>query len=81
MGKLIITISLAFLLGCPAEKTPEKEAPNSLTNLKIDIIEEQEVHAFQQDPNKSYLSIDRPWVLAKPIQEFNENKLYVPLNE
>jgi len=83
MGKLIITIFLSSLLGCQVEKIPEHESSKSPINPKIAIIKEheKEVHAFRQDTNKSYLSIDRPWVLAQPIHEFNINKFYVPVNE
>ena len=83
MGKLTITILLAFLLGCQGEKIPEDDASNSPINTKVTINadHEKEVHAFQQDLNKSYHFIDRPWVLAKPIHEFNKNKFPVPLNE
>jgi len=36
-------------------------------------VEDEPNNLFHQDLNKSYSQIDRSWVLAKPLLEFNNS--------
>jgi len=46
------------------------ERPSSLPDEEL---EDEQPNLFQQDRNKSYTQIGRPWVLAKPLLEQNKS--------
>jgi hypothetical protein len=43
------------------------------SSLPVEKLEDEQPNLFQQDRNKSYTQIDRPWVLAKPLLEQNKS--------
>ena len=51
-------------------KDEDIERPSSLPDEEL---EDEQPNLFQQDRNKSYTQIDRPWLLAKPMLEHNES--------
>ncbi len=69
------TISVSLFTSCSTQPTlsednTEKEIELSLINEEL---EDEKTSLFHQDRNKSYFQIDRPWVLAKPLLEFNKS--------
>jgi hypothetical protein len=39
-------------------------------------LKDKQSSLFHQDRNKSYSQIDRPWVLAKPLHEYNKSNSF-----
>jgi hypothetical protein len=69
------TISVSLFTSCSTQPTlsednTEKEIELSFINEEL---EDEKTSLFHQDRNKSYSQIDRPWVLAKPLLEFNKS--------
>jgi hypothetical protein len=44
-------------------------------------LKDQQTILFHQDRNKSYSQIDRPWVLAKPLLEYNKSNTFLLKDE
>ena len=44
-------------------------------------LKDQQSSLFHQDRNKSYSQIDRPWVLAKPLLEYNKSNTFLLKDE
>ena len=44
-------------------------------------LKDQQSSLFYQDRNKSYSQIDRPWVLAKPLHEYNKSNSFLLKDE
>jgi hypothetical protein len=69
------TISVSLFTSCSSQPTLSDDN----TEEKIELasvneeLEDEKISLFLQDRNKSYSQIDRPWVLAKPLLEFNKS--------
>ena len=69
------TISVSLFTSCSSQPTLSDDN----TEKKIELasvneeLEDEKISLFLQDRNKSYSQIDRPWVLAKPLLEFNKS--------
>jgi hypothetical protein len=76
---ILITIALNLFSSCEVQPSLSEDedvvGPSSLPDEKL---EDEQPNLFQQDRNKSYSQIGRPWVLAKPLLE--QNKSY-PLSQ
>ena len=69
-----ITIVLNLFTSCEVQPSLSEDEdivrPSSLPDEEL---EDEQPNLFQQDRNKSYTQINRPWVLAKPMLEHNES--------
>ena len=77
------TISVCLLTSCSVQ--PSVSEDDSRKEMELSLIDEElEVerpYLFHQDRNKSYSQIDRPWVLAKPLLEYNKSNSFLLENE
>ena len=66
-------ISVSLFTSCSIQ--PGVSEDNIEDDIELPLIgeelEDDQTSLFQQDQNKSYSQIDRPWVLAKPLLEYN----------
>ena len=72
----IILIAIAFNVFSSCEVQPSLSEDEDIlrpSSLPDEELEDEQPNLFQQDRNKSYTQIDRPWVLAKPMLEHNES--------
>jgi len=72
----IILIAIAFNVFSSCEVQPSLSEDEDIvrpSSLPDEELEDEQPNLFQQDRNKSYSQIDRSWVLAKPLLEFNNS--------
>lgn len=72
----IILITVAFNVFSSCEVQPSLSEDEDIvrpSSLPDEELEDEQPNLFQQDRNKSYTQINRPWVLAKPMLEHNES--------
>jgi hypothetical protein len=72
---IFATVSVRLLTSCsvqPSLSEDNIEDEKELTLIGKEL-EDQQTSLFHQDRNKSYSQIDRPWVLAKPLLEYNKS--------
>jgi len=74
-----ISISVGLFTSCPVQPSlSEDSIEDEIELLLIDEeVEDEQTKLFLQDRNKSYFQIDRPWVLAKPLFEFNKSNSFL----
>ena len=69
------TISVSLFTSCSTQ--PNLNEDNTEEKIELPLmdeeLEDEKNSLFHQDRNKSYSQIDRPWVLAKPLLEFNKS--------
>lgn len=84
-NKAVLLFILLFAGGCnPAADDPINVDPNpNPVGKTADISPEtpSDNELFQQDMNKSYSSINRPWVLAKPLADGIDRNVSGPFHE
>jgi hypothetical protein len=72
------TISVSLLASCSVQ--PGLSEDNIEDVIEPPLIHEElkdkQSSLFHQDRNKSYSQIDRPWVLAKPLHEYNKSNSF-----
>ena len=77
------TISFSLLTSCSFQ--PGLSEDNIDDEIEVPVIgeelEDEQTSLFHQDRNKSYSQIDRPWVLAKPLLEYNKSNSYLLKDE
>jgi len=77
------TITVYLLASCSVQ--PSLSEDDSVEEIELPLIDEElkdkQTSLFHQDRNKSYSQIDRPWVLAKPLLEYNKSNSYLLKNE
>ena len=75
----------AILLASSCEQptgSPDNEPGSIPSKVVTEMSQIPEIEIFRQDINKSYTSLlGRPWVLAKPLQEFEDINLSQSINE
>ena len=72
----IILTTVAFNVFSSCEVQPSLSEDEDIvrpSSLPDEELEDEQPNLFQQDRNKSYTQIDRPWVLAKPLLEQNKS--------
>jgi hypothetical protein len=69
------TISVSLFTSCSTQPTSNEDNTEKKIELSSvnKVLEDEKNSLFHQDRNKSYFQIDRPWVLAKPLLEFNKS--------
>ena len=71
---ILIAIALNLFSSCEVQPSlSEDEEVVRPSSLPVEKLEDEQPNLFQQDRNKSYTQIDRPWVLAKPLLEQNKS--------
>ena len=79
---ILIAIALNLFSSCEVQPSlSEDEEVVRPSSLPVEILEDVQPNLFQQDRNKSYTQIDRPWVLAKPLLEQNKSNPLSQSNE
>ena len=77
------TISVSLLTSCSIQ--PGVSEDNIDDEIELPLIgeesENKQISLFHQDRNKSYSQIDRPWVLAKPLLEYNISNSFLLKDE
>lgn len=75
----------ALLLASSCEQptgSPDNEPGSIPSKVVTEMRQIPKIEIFRQDTNKSYNSLlDRPWVLAKPLHEFEDINLSHSINE
>ena len=75
----------ALLLASSCEQptgSPDNEPGSIPSKVVTEMSLIPEIEIFRQDINKSYTSLlGRPWVLAKPLHEFEDINLSQSINE
>jgi hypothetical protein len=76
-------ISVSLFTSCSIQ--PGVSEDNIEDDIELPLIgeelEDEQTNLFHQDRNKSYSQIDRPWVLAKPLLEYNKSNSYLLKDE
>ena len=71
---ILIAIALNLFSSCEVQPSLSEDEdivrPSSLPDEEL---EDEQPNLFQQDRNKSYTQINRPWVLAEPMLEHNKS--------
>jgi len=79
---ILIAIALNLFSSCEVQPSlTEDEEVTRPSSLPVEKLEDEQPNLFQQDRNKSYTQIDRPWVLAKPLLEQNKSNPLSQSNE
>ena len=77
------TISVGLLPSCSVQ--PSLSEDNIEDEIELPLIgeelEDEQISLFHQDRNKSYSQINRPWVLAKPLLEYNKSNSFILKDE
>ena len=77
------TISVSLFTSCSIQ--PGVSEDNIEDDIELPLIgeelEDEQTILFHQDRNKSYSQIDRPWVLAKPLLEYNKSNTFLLKDE
>ena len=77
------TISVGLLTSCSSQ--PGLSEDNIEDDIELPLIgeelEDEQASLFHQNRNKSYSQIDRPWVLAKPLLEYNKSNTFLLKDE
>jgi hypothetical protein len=77
------TISVSLLASCSSQ--PGLSEDNIEDDIELPLIgeelEDEQTSLFHQNRNKSYSEIDRPWVLAKPLLEYNKSNTFLLKDE
>ena len=70
-----ITIVLNLFTSCSVQPSLSEDKAEDKIELPLigEEVEDEPNNLFHQDLNKSYSQIDRSWVLAKPLLEFNNS--------
>jgi hypothetical protein len=72
---IFATVSVRLLTSCSVQ--PSLSEDNIEDEIELPLIgeelEDEQISLFHQDRNKSYSQINRPWVLAKPLLEYNKS--------
>ena len=77
LGVLLLTSSCEQPTG-----SPDNEPGSIPSKVVTEMSQMPEIEIFRQDINKSYTSLlGRPWVLAKPLHEFEDINLSQSINE
>ena len=77
LGVLLLTSSCEQPTG-----SPDNEPGSIPSKVVTEMSQMPEIEIFRQDINKSYASLlGRPWVLAKPLHEFEDINLSQSINE
>ena len=76
---LYMTISVSILISCSVQPSLSEDDSEYEIELLLfnEALEEERPKLFHQDQNKSYSQIDRPWVLAKPLLEYNYSNSFL----
>ena len=74
-----ISISTGLFTSCPVQPSLSEDCTGDKmeTLLIVKDLEDEQPNLFLQDRNKPYSQIDRPWVLAKPLFEFNKSNSFL----
>ena len=77
------TISVGLLTSCSSQPGLSEDIIEDKTELTLigEDLEDQQTCLFHQDRNKPYSQIDRPWVLAKPLLEYNKSNSFLLKDE
>ena len=69
------TISVCLLTSCSVQPSVSEDDCGEEMELSLidEELEDERPYLFHQDRNKSYSQIDRPWVMAKPLLEYNKS--------
>jgi hypothetical protein len=75
---IFTTITVCLLTSCSVQPSLSEDNIEDEVELPLicEELEDQQISLFHQDRNKSYSQIDRPWVLAKPLLEYNKSNLF-----
>ena len=81
----VISTAISFFLvtSCSVQSSLSEDDSEEEVELSLidDELEDERPHLFHQDRNKSYSQIDRPWVLAKPLLEYNKSNTFLLKDE
>ena len=82
----LFTLGLVFaLIGCQNEVGPNPSGQKNEPAEKLSIMTEREIPKMKtnrQDINKTYQDLaDRPWVMAKPLEPYQDINFSVSRNE
>ena len=77
------TITVCLLASCSVQPSLSEDDSDKEIELPLidEELEDEQTSLFFQDRNKSYSQIDRPWVLAKPLLEYNKSNSFLLKNE
>ena len=85
MSYLLTSVIIVTLFGCQYEVDPEPKGKPIESIGKFSKIPEREIpskKANRQDINKTYQDLaDRPWVMAKPLEPYQDINFSVSRNE
>jgi hypothetical protein len=80
---IFAAVSVRLLTSCSVQ--PSLSEDNIEDEIELPLIgeelEDEQTSLFHQDRNKSYSQIDRPWVLAKPLLEYNKSNTFLLKDE
>ena len=81
----VISTAISFFLVTSCSSQPSLSEDDSEEEIEFSLIveelEDERPNLFHQDRNKSYSLIDRPWVLAKPLLEYNKSNSFLLKND
>ena len=84
-GSWVISAAISVSLFTSCSIQPGVSEDNIEDDIELPLIGEElkdkQSSLFHQDRNKSYSQIDRPWVLAKPLLEYNKSNSYLLKDE
>ena len=77
------SISVGLLTSCSSQPGLSEDNIEDKTEPPLidEELEDKQTSLFHQDRNKSYSQIDRPWVLAKPLLEYNKSNSFLLKDE
>lgn len=78
-----ITTVLNLFTSCSVQPSLSEDKAEDKIELPLigEELEDEPISQFHQDLNKPYSQIDRPWVLAKPLLEFNKSNSFLLKDE
>ena len=77
------TISVGLLTSCSVQPSLSEDYIEDEIELPLigEVLEDEQISLFHQDRDKSYSQINRPWVLAKPLLEYNKSNSFLLKDE
>jgi len=76
-------ISVSLFTSCSVQPSLSEDNIEDEIGLPLigEELEDEQTILFHQDRNKSYSQIDRPWVQAKPLLEYNKSNTFLLKDE
>ena len=80
---LSFAILVSHLTSCSVQPSLSEDNIEDKIELPLihEVLEDKGTNLFHQDRNKSYSQIDRPWVLAKPLLEYDKSNSFLLKDE